>query len=761
MNWQKTRFFILATLISLPLLLPYLNQSVAGSNWVQVLDHGLASAIDLTKNRPLDRTYIFRREASVYSWVALNWSSYGVYINWKWYDPGHTLVWESEQLHVGRSIFAFSSIQLRNSAGEWLVEVSATPISNNMQVLERNIQLYSERFLVGVAKIAVKIDGIPTSTTTSVYMDGKQTGILTRNETLEIGLALNSSCEISVDRYVQSESKVRYVCNENVIKVESSCSHTFSYTPQYYLSVDSIIPIGFDEGWYDKGQTVKLMVTSPITNNATRLIFVRWEGLPTRSHEPNLTFTVNQPLTIAAVWRTQHLLTVSSEIGTPIGGGWYDEGSVAKFSIEHDENWLSPYRFQGWRGDYSEDAREGSLVVDGPKMVVALWSIDRWPILTIIALAALAGLPLASSRFRTTMFSVSSLLLGLLGWLAFCVLLDLGVYALTCFSALFVTAAFGTCLFLPIERKPPLIASIILTSVLLIQELLLSGEDPFYGFVIALLGMVISPLTGSLLQSDKQLGHVLQISGIVFASRVAYAPFPGKFLNIPIAIPSLYILILLISMVFIIAKKIDLPSIGFQTGPIPLRLQLFSAVSIGILSGTIEYMLLKPPPLSSNLDPLQSTIYTILLMMVLVSFAEEILFRGLLQTSMSQILPPWVAIQIVSVQFGLMHLGWRSPIEVLFAYAMGFIMGFFLWKSKSLIAPILLHGVGNVVMFLLAAATDASILIYILGASSAASACLALYFLGRRMLIDEWSASMELRRRVDRMRQRLNPDKES
>jgi len=349
-------------------------------------------------------------------------------------------------------------------------------------------------------------------------------------------------------------------------------------------------------------------------------------------------------------------------------------------------------------------------------------------------------------------FAAATVVVGYAGWLALSSLLGLGPRTLVSFSILFVTVTFAMSLLFRLDRRRPLLVVVVVTSVLLLQELLLSGEYAFYGFLTALTAMVAFPLAGGLIHRDKQLSYVLQVSGLVFASRVAYVPFPGRFLNISIGLPSLYLLIFLMCLLFISVKKVDLKGLGFQKGMIPLPVQVLTGLSIGVLSGSTEYILLKPPPISPVGDPLHFTIYILFMMMILVSFPEEILFRGLLQKSMSQVLPPWVAIQMTSVQFGLMHLGWRNPIEVLFAFSMGLIMGFLFWKSESLVAPILLHGVGNVVMFSLASVTNIPDgLVYALIASSAASTVPALYLLRKHMPIDYWSSSMEIRRRREKV----------
>lgn len=189
-------------------------------------------------------------------------------------------------------------------------------------------------------------------------------------------------------------------------------------------------------------------------------------------------------------------------------------------------------------------------------------------------------------------------------------------------------------------------------------------------------------------------------------------------------------------------------------GFVPVYVQVLVGLSGGVLLGVSEFVLLKPPAISSGLDPAQSVVNIVFLMM-LISFSEEMLFRGLLQGSLSKVLSPWAAIQVVSIQFGLMHLGWRSVPEVLFAYATGLLMGFMFWKSESLMMPILLHGAGNVVMFLLASIAGSQPALPYLLSGSAVASMLSGYLLKKHMPLDAWSAWRELQRRRKRTRELL------
>ncbi len=82
---------------------------------------------------------------------------------------------------------------------------------------------------------------------------------------------------------------------------------------------------------------------------------------------------------------------------------------------------------------------------------------------------------------------------------------------------------------------------------------------------------------------------------------------------------------------------------------------------------------------------------------LLAPVGEELLFRGVLQTSLRRALPPrhgsrrhrWLAIFVVAVLFGAMHSA--TPQHVPALVALGVILGFLYERTGSLTVPVLLH----------------------------------------------------------------------
>ena len=80
-------------------------------------------------------------------------------------------------------------------------------------------------------------------------------------------------------------------------------------------------------------------------------------------------------------------------------------------------------------------------------------------------------------------------------------------------------------------------------------------------------------------------------------------------------------------------------------------------------------------------------------------FLEEFLFRGILQTSASQVLAGF-AIPYVSLVFAILHIGYRSALDVAFVLVIALIYGWVARRTGSIMGVSMSHGVTNIMLFL-------------------------------------------------------------
>ena len=112
---------------------------------------------------------------------------------------------------------------------------------------------------------------------------------------------------------------------------------------------------------------------------------------------------------------------------------------------------------------------------------------------------------------------------------------------------------------------------------------------------------------------------------------------------------------------------------------------------------TPEYVLdlnylLKP-------DSFLGTILLFTAVVILAPLGEEIIFRGFLQQILEK---HWKditqAILFTALIFSLIHM---NPYWFFQIYILGIFLGFLAWKTNSIIAPLILHGLNNFIALLL------------------------------------------------------------
>lgn len=85
----------------------------------------------------------------------------------------------------------------------------------------------------------------------------------------------------------------------------------------------------------------------------------------------------------------------------------------------------------------------------------------------------------------------------------------------------------------------------------------------------------------------------------------------------------------------------------------------------------------------------QCSIMDFLIVSLLAGLAEEILFRGVLQTTLAESAHPLLGLLIASVAFGLAHL--ITPTYALLAGLIGLYLGLLHFVTQNLFVPIVVH----------------------------------------------------------------------
>ncbi|MEI6053786.1 MAG: type II CAAX endopeptidase family protein [Candidatus Saccharibacteria bacterium] len=98
----------------------------------------------------------------------------------------------------------------------------------------------------------------------------------------------------------------------------------------------------------------------------------------------------------------------------------------------------------------------------------------------------------------------------------------------------------------------------------------------------------------------------------------------------------------------------------------------------------------------SNLNQQYEYILVFIILVVLVPFFEEILFRGFIFGKLKKIAPIWLAVIVTSVLFGVMHGAWNVAIDTV---ALSVVLCILRQLTGSIWPSILLHMTKNAIAY--------------------------------------------------------------
>lgn len=130
-------------------------------------------------------------------------------------------------------------------------------------------------------------------------------------------------------------------------------------------------------------------------------------------------------------------------------------------------------------------------------------------------------------------------------------------------------------------------------------------------------------------------------------------------------------------------------SLGMVTGL--LSLLEFLSNHVGFIAKWLQdYINLTEMIVSEEGNLLLQIIATV----ILVPIAEELLFRGIIQGELNLRFTPRVAVLIQALLFGIFHM---NPIQSLYTFIPGLLLGIAYYYTGNLIIPIVMHMIFNLV----------------------------------------------------------------
>ena len=202
-----------------------------------------------------------------------------------------------------------------------------------------------------------------------------------------------------------------------------------------------------------------------------------------------------------------------------------------------------------------------------------------------------------------------------------------------------------------------------------------------------------------LLTADPEFSRLLMVLILAPLIRILSLAMPVPYFSYItwFAIVSIPVFIAIFTCMYIQhLKPLDVALALPRLKHLPLEL---ATILFAIPFGIMEYYVLKPGIL---VEPsFEALLVPALIMIACTGFLEELGFRGLMQYHATRTMG-FSGIILVSVLFGVLHIGNLTIFDVLLAGSVGFIFSLVVRKTGSLYGVSISHGVINIVLFLIA-----------------------------------------------------------
>ncbi len=219
--------------------------------------------------------------------------------------------------------------------------------------------------------------------------------------------------------------------------------------------------------------------------------------------------------------------------------------------------------------------------------------------------------------------------------------------------------------------------------------------DVAYGILICLIITLLIYIMISVVGMDRKFIKSAESLALIPVYVLFTSSLPWFFINQNLLLPAVYSTILALCFWHMHEHDIKPSSIGFVTDKL-FKYIILGAI-IGFMTGWVEYWVLKIPPAFPAFE-VKYLVRDLFYMTFFVGLGEELLFRGLIQRDLIEAYGVNKGILGQAFLFGIMHMTWRSPLEVLFTFVAGLMFGILYHKTGSLTAPIVFHGVNNTML---------------------------------------------------------------
>jgi len=226
-------------------------------------------------------------------------------------------------------------------------------------------------------------------------------------------------------------------------------------------------------------------------------------------------------------------------------------------------------------------------------------------------------------------------------------------------------------------------------------EWIFAYKDVAYGIGMALLLAIGIYIVISVTRLSQSITDCAESLALIPLYIVFTSSLPWFFINQQYLLPAVYSTILALCLWHIYQKRLSFSELGFKKAK--WLKYVLVGIAIGIPIGTVEYLILHMAPAFPTFE-FKYLLRDLVYMIAFVGLGEELLFRGLLQRDLTKALGWKWGLILASLMFAVMHLTWRSVPELIFVFFAGLLLGYIYYRTKSLVMPIVIHGIGNVIL---------------------------------------------------------------
>ncbi len=231
---------------------------------------------------------------------------------------------------------------------------------------------------------------------------------------------------------------------------------------------------------------------------------------------------------------------------------------------------------------------------------------------------------------------------------------------------------------------------------LVLAELFTAYINKEWGLVIHTL-ILFALLIHSALETNTLFSNLLRSLIAVPIIRIIGLSMPIIQLQPYYWFPIVAIPLFAASVVIMRSQGLSLRDVGLIKDGIPLQLLIGAT---GVFFGMIEYTILQPDPLIPVFSPF-TVLVAFMVLLISTGLAEELLFRGIIQSNAEKVFPAAFALLFTALVFTTMHITWQSSLDLVFVFCVAVIYGIIFYKTRSIVGITLNHGLSNTVLFII------------------------------------------------------------